>query len=239
VETKLRIDRQTHAARSAQTWVVIAAYNESGRIDRVLRELRERDVQVVVVDDGSRDDTADCAAAANVWVLRHLVNRGQGAALRTGIRFALSKGAMEIVTFDGDGQHQASDLPTLLSPIRQGEADLVIGSRFLGQAPGMPWLRRMLLKAAVLFTRLTTGLELTDAHNGLRAMTREAAVQLNYSEDGMAHASQILSLAARNHLRVAEVPCTIQYTDETLSKGQKNDAAFHILSRLTIARVLR
>lgn len=220
-------------------WIVIPAYNEAVRLPKVLDDLRSFSCQVVVVDDGSRDESAQLAALRNVWVLRHLINRGQGAALRTGIEFALEQGAERIVTFDADGQHSADDLSNLLQPILSGQADLTLGSRFLGSAPGIPWYRKLLLKAAVVFTRLSTGLKLTDSHNGLRAMSAEAAKRLAFSEDGMAHASQILSLAAREQLRIIEVPCTVTYNAATLAKGQSNRAAFAILGRLVISRLTR
>jgi len=219
------------------TWIVVPAWNESARLGDVLSSFERVGFSVVVVDDGSADDTAEVAKQAGIWVLKHLVNRGQGAALRTGIDFALRQGAERVITFDADGQHRAADLPNLLTPIEDGSADLVLGSRFLGDAPGIPVLRKCLLKVAVLFTRLTSGVRLTDAHNGLRAMTRDAAEKLRFSEDGMAHASQIISIAARERLRIKEVPCTISYTAQTLAKGQSNNAAFKILGRLVISRL--
>ncbi|MEZ6136571.1 MAG: glycosyltransferase family 2 protein [Pirellulaceae bacterium] len=222
-----------------QLWIVIAAWNEAQRLPSVLRGLARRKCQIVVVDDGSSDTTAQVAMEHDVWVLRHWINRGQGAALRTGIDFALAHGATEIITFDADGQHAASDIDALLAPLRDGRADMCVGSRFLGSAPGIPFLRVVLLKLAVVFTRITTGFRLTDAHNGLRAMTAQAAQALDFSEDGMAHASQILSIAARKRLRLEEVPCTITYTSTTLEKGQSNRAAFRILGRLLIVRLTR
>ena len=223
----------------SKTWIVIPAWNESARLPDVLRGLSGLPYQIVVVDDGSADSTADAAKQAGVWVLKHLVNRGQGAALRTGIDFAVKQGAQTIVTFDADGQHRAADLPTLLKPIEDETADLVLGSRFLGSCPGIPALRKLLLKSAVLFTRITTGLRLTDAHNGLRAMSLQAAERICFTEDGMAHASQILSIAARERLRITEIPCTISYTSQTLAKGQSNKAALAILGRLVISRLTR
>jgi glycosyltransferase involved in cell wall biosynthesis len=220
-------------------WVIVPAFNEMHRVVGVLDDLSALSASVVVVDDGSYDQTAELAASRNVHVLRHMVNRGQGAALLTGIDFALSRGATFLVTFDSDGQHRAADVPQMIEILKRSEADLVLGSRFLGSAPGIPLHRRVLLKLAVLFTRLTTGMRLTDAHNGLRAMTADAARTLRFSEDGMAHASQILSLAARSRLRVVEVPCQIRYTTESLEKGQKSSAAFKVLGRLAIARLLK
>lgn len=223
----------------SKSWIVIPAWNESTRLPEVLRGLQGLPYKVVVVDDGSADATAERAKQAGVWVLRHLVNRGQGAALRTGIDFAVKQGAQTIVTFDADGQHRAADLAALIKPIEDDTADLVLGSRFLGSCPGIPVLRKLLLKTAVMFTRVTTGLKLTDAHNGLRAMSLQAAERIRFTEDGMAHASQIISIAAREQLRVKEIPCTISYSSQTLAKGQSNKAALTILGRLLISRLTR
>ena len=222
-----------------RSWIVIPAFNEATRLAQVLRGLRAMQFQIVVVDDGSGDETAAVATAAGVFVLRHLINRGQGAALRTGIQFALDHGAKEIITFDADGQHQPEDIGALVNVLRTTPADLVVGSRFLGSAPGIPLHRWCLLKIAVVFTRVTTGLNLTDVHNGLRAMTADAAMKLSFTEDGMAHASQILSMASRLKLRVHEVPCSIVYSEQSLAKGQRSSAAFRILGRLAISRLLR
>lgn len=224
---------------SDNAWIVIPAWNEGARLPAVLADLARIGHTIVVVDDGSLDDTAEVARRAGTWVLRHLVNRGQGAALRTGIEFAISQGASEVVTFDADGQHLSEDVQAMLEPIRSGSADITVGSRFRGQAPGIPWYRFALLKLAVLFTRLTTGLKLTDAHNGLRCMSASAARKLSFSEDGMAHASQILSMAASERLQIVEVPCTVKYSSTTLAKGQSNRAAIKILGRLVISRLVR
>jgi glycosyltransferase involved in cell wall biosynthesis len=222
-----------------QSWIVIPAYNEEARLPHVLRGLIAKQFRIIVVDDGSADRTASVAKNAGAIVLRHLINRGQGAALRTGIQFALEHGAEEIITFDADGQHQPEDLSSLTTVLRTTGADLVVGSRFLGSAPGIPLHRWCLLKLAVVFTRITTGLHLTDVHNGLRAMTAEAARRLTFTEDGMAHASQILSMAARLRLSVHEVPCSVVYSEQSLAKGQRSSAAFRILGRLAISRLVR
>ena len=222
-----------------RSWIIIPAFNEETRLAIVLHGLRDKTFSIVVVDDGSGDRTASVAKNAGAVVLRHLINRGQGAALRTGIQFALEHGAEEIITFDADGQHQPEDLSLLITVLRKTGADLVLGSRFLGNAPGIPLHRWCLLKLAVVFTRITTGLNLTDVHNGLRAMTAEAARKLTFTEDGMAHASQILSMAARLRLRVHEVPCSIVYSEQSLAKGQRSTAAFRILGRLAISRLVR
>src|SRR5262245_14267924 len=132
-------------------WIVVPAYNEAPRLAGTLRGLLASYPNVVVVDDGSRDATATVAQDCNTWVLQHVINCGQGAALQTGITFALQKGADYIVTFDADGQHDPAEIERLLSPIRQGQADVALGSRFLGQTVDMPAGRRIILKLGILF----------------------------------------------------------------------------------------
>jgi polyprenyl-phospho-N-acetylgalactosaminyl synthase len=141
--------------------------------------------------------------------------------LKTGIDYALSKGANYLVTFDTDGQHLVSDIPRLLEALDRERADFALGSRFLNPSRDMPLMRRTLLLAATVFTTATTGLRLTDTHNGLRAFTRRGALALRLRQDRMAHASEILAEIARSGLRYVEVPVTIAYTDYSLAKGQR------------------
>jgi polyprenyl-phospho-N-acetylgalactosaminyl synthase len=218
---------------------VIAAYHEEQAIEAVVRDLAPQVSEVVVVDDGSRDGTADAARRAGAVVLRHAINRGQGAALQSGIRLALARGAAIVVTFDADGQHVAADVPRLVAPVASGAADVALGSRFLGGTSNVPALRRLLLKAAVVFTRLTTGLQLTDAHNGLRAFSRRAAETIRIRQDRMAHASEIVSEIGRHRLRFVEVPVTVLYTDYSRAKGQSALGAFRVLFDLLLGKGVR
>lgn len=217
-------------------WIVIAAYNEGQRLASTLQAIVDK-ASIVVVDDGSRDDTLDVAKSMPVWVLRHPINCGQGAALQTGIDFALSRGARAIVTFDADGQHDSADLPKMLQPVLNGEADVALGSRFIGATVGIPLLRRIILKLATWFTRLTNGLELTDTHNGFRVLSREAAQQIRIRQPRMAHASEILDQIAAKKLRYVEVPVTIRYNSETLTKGQSSWDAVRITGHLLAGRL--
>lgn len=229
----------TDPDRSPSVWVVIPAYNEQPRIESCLKELlRNNRSSVVVVDDGSSDATAKVARQFPVWVLRHCVNCGQGAAIKTGIDFALQRGADIIVTFDADGQHDASELKSLIEPVARGDFDVALGTRFQGNAIGIPMTRRLLLRCAVMFTRLVSGLNLTDAHNGLRAFSRNAAQTIRIKQPRMAHASEILDQIGRHNLRYCEVPVTIRYTDETLAKGQSSLDAAQIGSDMLIGRFL-
>jgi glycosyltransferase involved in cell wall biosynthesis len=201
-------------------WVVIAAYNEANAIVDVVADVTAAGYRMVVVDDGSRDRTAEVAASAGAALVRHPINLGQGAALQTGIEYALARGADTIVTFDADGQHRAADIPGLIDALARHNADFALGSRFLGTTVNMPPSRRWLLKAASWFTRATTGLSITDSHNGLRAMTRRGATHIQLRQNRMAHASEILHQIAISGLKYVETPVTIHYSAYSLAKGQ-------------------
>ncbi|MEA2905071.1 MAG: polyprenyl-phospho-N-acetylgalactosaminyl synthase [Alphaproteobacteria bacterium] len=220
-------------------WVVIAAYNEAGVIARVVADVKRRGYPVVLVDDGSADATADLAEEAGALVIRHPVNLGQGAALQTGIDFALNEGADAIVTFDADGQHRASEIAGMVDALAQNDADFVLGSRFLGGTVDLPPSRRLLLKAATSFTRMTSGLAVTDTHNGLRAMTRRGAGAIRLRQNRMAHASEFLNQVAASGLKYVEAPVTIEYSRYSLEKGQKLSDSLSILVDLSAQRLHR
>jgi len=192
---------------------------------------------VVIVDDCSDDDTGAQALKAGAAVLRHPINLGQGAALQTGIRYALSRGAGYIVTFDADGQHRPEDIRVLLDTQVKTGADVVLGSRFLGHTENIPRLRRMILQLAIVYMHITSGVKLTDAHNGLRLLTRRAAERIRITQDRMAHASEIIDQIGALELTVVEAPVTIVYTEYSLHKGQKLGNAFNILIELLVARL--
>jgi glycosyltransferase involved in cell wall biosynthesis len=224
---------------SASIWLVVPAFNEAAVIGRVVADLLWHGYRTVVVDDGSSDDTGRNAGAAGAIVVTHPINLGQGAALQTGIAFALRQGAETIVTFDADGQHGAADVALLLEALATADADFALGSRFLGGAVAMPLSRRLLLMAATWFTRLTTGLKVSDTHNGLRAMTRRGASRIKLRQNRMAHASELLDEIAHSGLRYVEVPVTIEYSRYSLAKGQKLADSLRILVDLSARRLHR
>jgi glycosyltransferase involved in cell wall biosynthesis len=215
--------------QTPQVWVVIAAYEEATVIGSVVADVKRAGYRALIIDDGSTDATGDVAAEAGGMVLRHPINLGQGAALQTGIEFALNGEADVIVTFDADGQHRAADIAILIDALAKQGADFALGSRFLGTSLNQPLSRRMLLKAATLFTRLTTGLRVTDTHNGLRAMTRRGASSINLRQNRMAHASEILHQIASSGLKYVEAPVRIEYSAYSLAKGQTLGDALMIL----------
>jgi len=220
-----------------KTWIVIAAYNEGSVIREVVKSVLEVWENIVVIDDGSTDNTGPEAFAAGAIVVTHPINLGQGAALATGILYSLENGADYIVTFDADGQHHVEDIQRLVNSAQSHNVDIVIGSRFLGTTRDMPTRRRLVLKAAVLFTRLTTGLKVTDAHNGLRCISKDAARKITINQNRMAHASEILEKVAQHKLKIKEEPVTITYTEYSLNKGQKLSNSINILLELLLGRV--
>ena len=216
------------SADRSGTYVVIAAFNEGKVIRRVVGEVVAAGWPVVVVDDGSRDDTAAAARMPGATVLRHAINLGQGAALQTGIDFAVRRGAAHIVTFDADGQHSVEDIPELIAAL--ATSDIALGSRFLGkEVVGVTRRRRALLRAATLISNRLSGMKLTDAHCGLRAFRATAAPALRITQDRMAHASELLRKIQTSGLRVTEVPVTVKYTTHSMQKGQSGFQALRIL----------
>jgi glycosyltransferase involved in cell wall biosynthesis len=222
-----------------ETFVVVPAYNEARVIGDVVRGLLTTFPNVVVVDDGSSDDTAAILKGLPVTVVTHYVNLGQGAALQTGIKHALERGASYIVTFDADGQHRIEDALAAVHMLSEGGCDAVCGSRFLGTTSNVPRTRKILLKAAVRLANLTTGTRMTDAHNGLRALSRKAAACLDLSQSGMAHASEIISQLRQHNMLIREVPVRIDYTEYSLAKGQSSLNSINILLDLVIGRFLK
>lgn len=216
-------------------WVVIPAYNESQVISGVLKELSAYHPpnRTVVVDDDSTDNSAAMIRHSGVHLLYHSVNLGQGAALATGIKYAMQLGADIIVTFDADGQMDPSDISKLVDVVTTENIDVALGSRFLASRPeGIPTLKLTVLKLATVFTRMTTGLQLSDTHNGMRALKTSALKQFEITQNRMAHSSEILTEIAKKKLAYKEVPVTIRYTPYSKAKGQSLLNAINILYEL-------
>lgn len=221
--------------------VVVPAFNEGAALADVLEALAQLPYRVIVVDDGSCDDTAAQASSFDVCLLRHVWNLGQGAALATGIEYATALAETRyIVTFDADGQHTTADLPRLIAALEAEKLDVVLGTRFGdgAVAQGMPFARRLTLRLGIAFTRLTTGLALTDTHNGIRAFTVDAARSMTITQNRMAHASEILSRIAQLRLKYREIPVTIQYTTYSAAKGQGSMNAIAILWDIATSRMI-
>ncbi|MEL0626270.1 glycosyltransferase family 2 protein [Salinibacterium amurskyense] len=217
------------------TWIVIPLYNEASVIGGVVAELREQFAHIVCVDDGSTDGSAHAAAEAGARVISHPLNLGQGAALQTAISYAVAQpGCEHIITFDADGQHRIVDALHMLERARTEKLDIVFGSRFLDDRTNPGIMKRVVLKTAVGVTNVTTGLKLTDAHNGLRVLSVEAASRLNLQQDRMAHATEIVLQLGRTGLPWGESPVEVLYTDYSKAKGQSLLNSINILFDLVV-----
>lgn len=215
-------------------WVVVPLFNEAAVIADVIADVRTVFPHVVCVDDGSTDASADRAEAAGAVVVRHAVNLGQGASLQTGITYALRQGAKYLVTFDADGQHQLVDAVGMVGLAEKEDLGIVFGSRFLDSRTDPGFLKSVVLRTAVWFTRHSTGLRLTDAHNGLRVLRADAARAVHLRQDRMAHASEIVLQLGRTRLPWREYPVHVLYTDYSKAKGQSLWNAVNILIDLMV-----
>jgi polyprenyl-phospho-N-acetylgalactosaminyl synthase len=221
--------------RETDTWVVVPLYNESEVISPVITGLTEQFANVVCVDDGSTDDSAALAEAAGARVLRHPINLGQGAALQTGFDYVLRQPlARHVITFDADGQHRVSDALEMLNLARSKRYSAVFGSRFLDKRTKPGIKKRIVLKVAVLVTRAITGLRLTDAHNGLRVLSRETLETIRLEQNGMSHASEIVHQIAKAKLACKEYPVEVLYTEYSKRKVQSLLNSVNILIDLLI-----
>jgi glycosyltransferase involved in cell wall biosynthesis len=234
--------------------VIIPAYNEEKTISQVIQEVKPYVDQIVVVDDGSTDQTNKLATQERVVVLKHLINRGQGAALRTGMEYIKIKNKKSkiknqeskiknndirliVVHIDSDAQHQAKDIPKMIQPILNGQAEVTLGSRFLDKNSQIPLSRRILLKGSILVNWFFTGIKLTDAHNGLRALSWRAANLIKINQDRMAHNSEIIQQIAKHDLTFQEIPVTVSYSKHSRSKGQTWWDGFRIVRDLIVSRI--
>src|SRR5689334_5687035 len=189
---------------NGDVWVIVRCYNEAEVVGGVIAELRMHFANVVGVDDGSHDDSAEIMERAGARVVRHSVNLGAGAALQTGLHYALlDPQAQLFLCFDADGQHRVEDALAMTERMRQGDVDILIGSRFLGSAVNMPRRRQLMLRAARVFERLSSGVRLTDAHNGLRVFSWRFASQIELSMHDMAYASELLAVIGQSKLPYA------------------------------------
>jgi len=213
-------------------------YNDEKMITKVIKDLNSKGYNnVVVVDDGSKDNGYSVVKKnTKAIVTKHIVNRGQGAALQTGMEIAIDRGAKYIVHFDSDGQHDVKDLDHMLKTLIEGKYDIVLGSRFL-QENKIPLKKRIVLKGGIVFTYILSGIWLTDVHNGLRVMTAETAKKLNLQHDRMEHASEILDKVKSLNLKYKEVPVTIHYTDYSQAKGQSISNSINIAIKLISSKL--
>ena len=215
---------------------IVPAYNEKKRIGSVVRSLFEHVDKVVVVDDASKDSTAAIARDAGAVVLSHGINRGQGAALETGHAYARKVEADFVLHFDGDGQFDVGDIVPGLEKLKNSKADILFGSRFLDSRSQIPFLKKyILLPIGKIINRILAGIYLTDAHNGFRILNKKALQNLKITQDGMAHATEILVLAKKYNLQYIEYPVKVTYHEY----GQRAVGGLKILRDLFMSRFVK
>jgi glycosyltransferase involved in cell wall biosynthesis len=203
-------------------FIIIPFFNEEKVLPILLNQFNNiNHYKIILVNDGSTDNSINICNRYNFTLLNHVKNLGQGAALRTGILYAIENNADIICTFDSDGQHNLSDLNNMVNKFIQSNVDIILGSRFLNNKNHIPIKRRILLKIAIVFQFILIGGKFTDVHNGLRVFSRYTALKLNLSADKMEHASFIISSILKNNLIYLEYPVEIIYTEYSLNKGQK------------------
>lgn len=232
---------KSHAREAFDNVVIlIPTYNEGKVIKQTIDSIPPEFKHIICVDDGSRDDSKQLIKKTRATLLSHPYNLGQGASLQTALDYALEHGNYDyFVTFDADGQHRIEDVLHMLDVIKKDDVDIVLGSRFTGRVINISPIKKAVLKVAVKFSNLTTGVKLTDAHNGLRVFNRRAAEAMKLQMPDFAHATEIIERIAQQNLRYKEVPVTITYTAYSRGKGQTVINAINIAFDTAMNKVAR
>lgn len=227
-----------------QAIILIPAYNEGSVIgdvlDKLLKDLKsiELAADVLVVNDGSNDNTADeVRKHKQIKLVNHIMNSGAGAANRTGLGYARDKGYRYAVTMDADGQHDSQDAARVIKELLKDESDIVIGSRLIN-SEGMPWYRVMLNKGGGLFTFLLFGIYVGDSQSGLRGFNRKALEKITFHSNNYTYNSELMWRIKQNGLLIKEIPIKAIYSDYSLAKGQTNWEVVHIVRELVKYRLL-
>lgn len=223
--------------------IVLPAFNEAKVITQVIKDLQETfrkstyKYQIIVVDDGSSDNTAEKARINDVHVIKHILNSGSGGATATGLSYAYQNGFDMAATLDADGQHAAKDVLKGINLLAKGDVDLLIGSRLL-KKEGMPGVKLFGNKGLSFITYLLFGINVTDSQSGLRVFSKRALFELKWRTNGYEFCSEMLWRAKQLHLRIAEYPIKSIYTDYSTAKGQNNWNGFNIVKVLLKRRVV-
>ncbi|NOS67043.1 MAG: glycosyltransferase family 2 protein [Candidatus Peribacteraceae bacterium] len=203
---------------------VIPAYNEASRVGNVVSAARKYVDAVIVVDDGSTDDTSSTATKAGAQVIRHGQNGGAGAATMTGLEAARRMGATAVVTLDADEQHDPADIPRLLEPVQRDAADIVFANRFGvrpdGKGNRIPLIRRFFNGIGNVVTLVATGKWVQDSQSGYKVFGPKALAQVDLRMSGFEFCTEIVREAVQHKWRIAQVPTKVLYSEYTLAKGQ-------------------
>lgn len=219
----------------------IPAFNEEKNIAAIVIKLKKKYDHVLVCDDGSSDMTESIASSLGAIVVKHSTNLGYGAALKTIFNEARKIDGDVLVTFDADGQHKISDIESVLKPISENKADIVIGSRFLGGTKDLPKYRKIGIKTITGLTNTLTGSKITDAQSGFRAYSKKVLNEISPTESGMGISTEILIKSSKKQMRMSEVPITISYEDNTPSQepiSHGTSVVFTTIKHVAIERPL-
>ena len=221
--------------------VGIPAFNEEKNIAAIVIKLKRKYDHVLVCDDGSSDMTHDIASSLGAIVVKHPTNLGYGAAIKTIFNEARKIDGDILITFDADGQHKISEIDSVLKPISENKADIVIGSRFLGNTKDIPKYRKIGIKMITGLTNTLTGSEITDAQSGFRAYSKKVLNEISPTESGMGISTEILIKSSKKQMRISEVPITISYEDNTPSQepiSHGTSVVFSTIKHVAIERPL-
>jgi len=197
-------------AQNKDFWVIIPAYNEEKHVGKVIEEVKKYARNIVLVDDGSKDKTSEIGRNKKVIVLRHVVNLGKGAALKTGCDFALLKGAKQIIAIDADGQHEPKEIPNFLKSL--GGVDIVFGYRKFSQQ--MPFVLKLGNKSINTATKMLYGINLKDTQSGYRAFTADAYRKIRWKATDYSMESEMIANAGKHKLKYKEIPIQTIYSDK-------------------------
>ncbi len=193
----------------------IPAFNEEKNIEKIIKKLNQITDSIIVCDDGSFDSTYENAERLGAIMIKHEKNLGYGAAIHSIFKKSVEIGSDVLVTFDADGQHRIEDISDVLKPIKNNDADIVIGSRFLGNNSNVPNYRKFGIKVITQVTNSSIKTKLTDSQSGFRAYNKKVLLEINPSEIGMGISTEILIKASSKNLRIIEVPIKILYEGKT------------------------
>ena len=210
----------------------IPAFNEEKNIGPIVAKLKKKYDQVIVCDDGSSDMTETIALSLGAHVVKHDKNLGYGSAIKTIFNEAGKLEGDVLVTFDADGQHQISEIESVLQPIFENKADLVIGSRFLGETKDLPKYRKIGIKTITGLTNVMTGSKITDSQSGFRAYTKKVLKEISPTESGMGISTEILIKASKKEMRIVEVPITVSYENNIHSQEPISHGTSVIMSTI-------
>lgn len=223
--------------------IIIPAYNEASVIGDVVKGIQRAlntkkcQFEVVVVDDGSKDDTKEIASKAGAKVISHILNSGSGGATATGLSYAQQNDFDIAATMDADGQHDPSDVVTGIELMIKGKSDLLIGSRLI-DANGMSRIKVLGNKGLSFITYLLFGIGVTDSQSGLRIFSKQALDKLRWKTSGYEFCSEMLWRARQQNLSIDEFPIRAIYTEYSKAKGQNNWNAINIIKSLLQRRFM-